>query len=430
MRIGIFTDAYHPDINGVVTSIKILEKEMKKRGHEVFVFSPSKHEPTENQNLYMLKSMPLFLAKEFDFRLAAFYSRDIAKQIKELNLDIVHTQSEFSLGLFGKIISRKFNIPFIHTYHTKWEEYMHYVTPIKGTRNIYPKRFARTFSKTFMRKAECIISPSKEVEKYLKYKCDIKNKPIYIIPTGIDIEPFNKDNFTEEFKLNLKKSIGINKDDKVILFLGRVGQEKSIDILMNNMPEILNKVDNTKFVLVGDGPALDSLKILSKELNISDKVIFVGRVPLEDVPKYYSIGDVFVNASTSETQGLTYVEAMSAGLPVVAKFAPNLAEFIHNGKNGLLIKNDKDLAKNIIKILTNQTLRNTLIKGGIETSIANSSVVFGDKLIEVYNQTIENYKLKQSDANKQDKINIISNNINNLRKKLSAITKIAKIKKG
>ena len=430
MKIGIFSDAYHPDINGVVTSIKILEKEMKKRGHEVFVFSPSKHEPTENQNLYMLKSMPLLLAKDFDFRLATFYSRDIAKQIKELNLDIIHTQSEFSLGLFGKIISRKFNIPFIHTYHTKWEEYMHYLVPIKGTRNIYPKRFARTLSRTFMRKAECVISPSKEVEKYLKYKCDIKNKPIFIIPTGIDIQPFNKNNFSEDFKNNLKTQIGLKTTDKVILFLGRVGNEKSIDIILKSMPEIFNKLSNTKFVIVGDGPAKSELEELSKSLKISDKTIFVGRVPLEDVPKYYSIGDVFVNASTSETQGLTYVEAMAASIPVVAKFAPNLTEFIKHGKNGLLIKNNKDFPKHIISVLTNKKLRDTLIAGGLNTSKENSSDIFGNKLVEVYTQTIENYKLKQSDVSKKEQKNIISRNILKLNKKLLNITKIAKIKKG
>lgn len=426
MRIGIFTDAYHPDINGVVTSIKILEKEMKKRGHEVFVFSPSKHEPTENQNLYMLKSMPLFLAKEFDFRIATFYSREIAKQIKELNLDIIHTQSEFSLGLFGKIISRKYKIPFIHTYHTKWEEYVHYITPVKGGRNIYPRRFARNFSKSFMRKAECVISPSKEIEKYLKYKCDIKNKPIYIIPTGIDIEPFKKENFTNTQKDDLKKFLGIDIKDNVILFLGRVGKEKSIDIIMNKMPEIFSKLPNTKFLIVGDGPALSELKDLSKSLNIEEKVIFTGRVPLEEVSKYYSIADIFVNASTSETQGLTYVEAMASGIPVVAKFAPNLAEFIKHGKNGLLIKNDNNFVKSIITVLTNDKIKNKLVIGGIKTSIENSSDIFGEKLIEVYTATIENYKLKNNFEDKKKNKNIISRNINNLKRKLFDISRIGK----
>ena len=153
MKIGIFTDTYHPDINGVVTSIRMLELEMKKRGHEVYIFSPSEHKPAEDENLYMLKSIPLIVAKKFNYRIATFYSRPIAKEIKDLNLDIIHTQSEFSLALFGKIISRKYSIPFLHTYHTMWEDYMHYLNPIKGGRGIYSKRFARRFSKNFMTKA-------------------------------------------------------------------------------------------------------------------------------------------------------------------------------------------------------------------------------------------------------------------------------------
>ena len=179
MKIGIFTDAYNPNVSGVVTSINMLEKEMRKRGHEVYIFAPSKStQPNDTQSLYMLKSMPLIVAKQYKNRIAAFYSRDIAKKIQDIGLDIIHTQSEFSLGLFAKIIARKYKIPFIHTYHTMWEDYIHYIIPIKGGRKIYTKRFARTFSKNFSTKAECIITPSKKTEKYLKYKCKIKNKPM------------------------------------------------------------------------------------------------------------------------------------------------------------------------------------------------------------------------------------------------------------
>lgn len=429
MRIGIFTDTYHPDINGVVTSIKMLEREMKKRGHEVYVFSPSKHEPTENENLYMLKSIPLFVAKKFKYRIAAFYSRTIAKEIKELNLDIVHTQSEFSLPLFGKIISRKFNIPFIHTYHTMWEDYMHYVVPVKGGRNIYPKRFARTFSKTFVRKAECIITPSKKTEKYLKYRCGVKNKPIYIIPTGIDIEPFNPSNYTEEDRNNLKKKIGINKDEKVILFLGRLAEEKSVDQIILSMPEIFKTLTNAKLVLVGEGPAKENLEILSQKLGLQDKIIFTGSVPWEKVSLYYSIGDVFVNTSTTETQGLTFIEAMASGVPVVAKYAPNLAEFIHNNENGLLIRGEKELPKAVISVLNNDKLKQKLVSNGFITASQNSSKEFGDKLIEVYTQVVENHKIKSSTKNKNEKKEAEKNSIFDLKKKLLNITKLAK-KKG
>lgn len=404
MKIGIFTDTYNPTVSGVVTSINMIEQEMKKRGHEVYVFAPSKSiQPNDNQSLYMLKSMPLLVARQYKNRLAAFYSRDIAKKIKEIGLDIVHTQSEFSVGLFGKIISRKFDIPFIHTYHTMWEDYLHYIIPVKGTRNIYPKRFARTLSRTFARKAECIITPSKKTEKYLKYKCKIKNKPIYIIPTGIDIEPFNSNNFSKEDRDNLKEKLGIKKDEKVILFLGRIGEEKSIDVIMENMPTIFKTIKNAKFLIVGDGPSKEPLEEQAKSLNISDKVIFTGKVPWNEVPKYYNLGDVFVNASLTETQGLTFIEAMAAGIPIVAKYAPNLTEFITNNKNGILVKKNADFSKAIVNVLTNKKLSQKLATNGLETAKSYSVQEFGDKLEMLYTEIIKNHQLRKTFSSKKEK---------------------------
>lgn len=426
MKIGIFTDTYLPSTSGVVTSIKMLEKEMKKRGHEVYIFAPSKSEPNEDQNLYMLKSMPLIVAKQYKNRVATFYSRDIAKKIKDLNLDIIHTQSEFSLGAFGKIISRKYDIPFIHTYHTMWEDYMHYIVPVKGTRNIYPKRFARTVSRNFVRKAECIITPSKKTEKYLKYKCKIKNKPIYIIPTGIDTKPFSKDNFSLEDKNKLKKSLGIKEDDKVILFLGRVAEEKSIDVIMNNMPTIFRAMPNAKFVICGVGPATESLKAQAKKLDIEDRVIFTGKIPWQDVPKYYNIGDVFVNASVTETQGLTFIEAMASSLPIVAKYAPNLSEFIHHNENGFLVKHDSDFAKSVISVLTNDNLREKLIANGLCTAKKYSIEEFGDKLELLYSEIIQSYKIKKSFESKEEKDNHLKKVYKTISDKLKSLTRIIK----
>ena len=430
MKIGIFTDVYCPDINGVVTSIRMLESEMKKRGHEVYIFSPSKHEPAEDEQLFMLRSMPLIVAKEFNFRVATFYSRTIAKEIKDLNLDIIHTQSEFSLGLFGKILSRKYKIPFIHTYHTMWEDYMHYVNPIKGGRGIYSKRFARTLSKNFMRKAECIITPSNKTRKYLKYKCKIKNKPIYAIPTGIDISPFDPKNFTTKQKQDLKMKYGIKDDEKVVLFLGRIGEEKSIDKIIEAMPELFSSVPKAKLVIVGDGPAKEALIEQVKKLNIEDRVVFTGSVPWENVPLYYSIGDVFVNASLTETQGLTFIEAMASGLPVVARYAPNIAEFIHTNENGILVRTEKELAKAIESVLTSNSLKEKLIKNGSITAKQNSSEVFGDRLVEIYNQVIESYKIKNSKDNKLAKERRIRRSLFKLNMKLYSITKINRKKKG
>lgn len=426
MKIGIFTDTYNPVTSGVVTSINMVEQELKKRGHEVYVFTTSKSvQPNENQTLYMLNSIPLLIAKQYKNRIATFYSREIAKQIKEIGLDIVHTQTEFSVGAFGKIISRKYDIPFIHTYHTMWEDYVHYISPIKG-RNIRLKRLARTFSRAFVRKAECVITPSNKTAKYLKYKCNVKNKPIYIIPTGIDIAPFKSSNFSLEEKNKLKESLGIKQDEKVILFLGRVASEKSIDVLMDVMPSIFKDHPNYKFLIVGDGPSKKSLEEQAKKLNIENKVIFTGKVPWNEVPKYYNLGDVFVNASITETQGLTFIEAMAAEVPVVAKYAPNLSEFIKNNKNGILVKKNSDFKNAIVDVIENKNLKETIIKGGNETAKEYSIEVFGDKLEMLYSEIIKLHKAKKELATKEEK-NVQKKTIyKRIREKLKILAKIKK----
>ncbi len=426
MKIGIFTDTYNPVTSGVVTSINMLEQEMKKRGHEVFVFTTSKSiQPNNNQTLYMLNSIPLLIAKQYKNRIATFYSREIAKQIKEIGLDIVHTQTEFSVGAFGKIISRKYDIPFIHTYHTMWEDYVHYISPLKG-RNIRLKRLARTISRAFVRKAECVITPSNKTAKYLKYKCKVKNKPIYVIPTGIDISPFKSSNFTEEERDNLKKSLGIKPNEKIILFLGRVASEKSIDVIMDIMPSIFEEHPDYKFLIVGDGPSKKDLEEQARKLNIDKNVIFTGKVPWNEVPKYYNIGDVFVNASITETQGLTFIEAMSAEIPVVAKYAPNLSEFIHTNKNGILVKKNSDFKKAIIDVIENENLRKTLIRGGNETAKEYSIEVFGDKLEMLYTEIIRLHKAKKELETKEEKNAQKKTIYKRIREKLKNLTRIKK----
>lgn len=394
MKIGIFSDTYHPDINGVVTSIKMLEKEMISRGHEVHIITPSKHEPTENQNLFMLKSIPLFVAKKYNYRIAGFYSREIAKQIRDLNLDVIHNQSEFSLGMFAKIIARKYDIPFVHTYHTMWEDYVHYIIPVKGKKSIFPKRFARTFSKTFVNKVDLIIAPSKKTEKYLKYRCKVKNKEILIIPTGLDLKPFNPSNYSAEELIQTKKELGINENDKVILFIGRIAEEKSVDVILKGFAEMLNKAKDMslKLVIVGDGPSLDELKNLAKNLQIDDKTIFTGRQPWEKIGLFYNIGDVFVNASTTETQGLTFIEAMAAKLPVIAKYDTNLDTIISNNKTGFFFRKDEEFAKIALKVLANPTLIEKVVENAFAQSQAFSVKVFGDRLEAAYAKAIENHE--------------------------------------
>ena len=372
MKIGIFTDAYNPVTSGVVTSINMVEQELKRRGHEVYIFTTSKSiQPNDHQSLYMLGSIPLLIAKQYKNRIATFYSREIAKQIKEIGLDIVHTQTEFRKKKKG--------------------------------RNIHLKRAARRISRGFVRKAECVITPSNKTAKYLKYRCNVKNKPIYVVPTGIDIKPFKKSNFTLEDKNKLKESLGIKADEKVILFLGRVAAEKSIDVILDQMPSIFEAHPNYRFLIVGTGPSENELKTQAKKLGIQDKVVFTGKVAWDQVPKYYNLADVFVNASVTETQGLTFIEAMAAEIPVVCKYAPNLSEFIHSGKNGLFVHKNSEFKDAIVKVIEDDNLSSTLVQGGNETAQEYSIEVFGDRLELLYSEIIKLHKSVESAQTKEEK---------------------------
>ena len=210
----------------------------------------------------------------------------------------------------------------------------------------------------------------------------------------------------------LKESIGISSDEKVILFLGRIADEKSIDVLIDQMPNVFEEYPKAKFVIVGYGPQEDQLKSQVKKLNLQDKVIFTGKIPWKDVPRYYNMADVFVNASLTETQGLTFIEAMASSLPVVCKYAPNLTEFITNEKNGIFIHNNDEYKDAIIRVLKDEKLRHTLITNGLDTANSLSSDKFGEKLETIYSEMIKLHKEK----NKKEKETIYKRIRNKLQK--------------
>jgi 1,2-diacylglycerol 3-alpha-glucosyltransferase len=187
MNIGIFTDTFCPQINGVVTSIRTLEKELSKKGHKVYIFTVSHPEIKKDcPNIFRLPSMPFIFLKSY--RVGVLYPLKVVRMVKQLKLDIIHTQTEFSLGLFGKLMAKRLNLPCIHTYHTMYEDYVHYAS--KGRLSIVTPRMAKQLSRIFCNHTHLVIAPTKKVEQILK-SYGVK-RPIVIIPTGIDLEPFKK----------------------------------------------------------------------------------------------------------------------------------------------------------------------------------------------------------------------------------------------
>jgi len=343
MNIGIFTDTYFPQINGVSTSTHLLERELTALGHNVSVFTTTDPKAAPEPHVYRMPSMPFAFLP--DRRVGLAYPPNVLMKIRKLKLDIVHTHTEFSLGVFGKVVSEFSRIPLVHTFHTMYEDYVHYVA---NGRLVSPK-MARNITRLFCNRAKAVITPAEKARDYL-LASGVK-RPVRVIPTGIDFGPFSPQTYGAGEIAELRRSLGVRPDERVILSLGRVAKEKSVDVLIRGMPEILTKLPNAKLVIVGDGPARPELQTLAANMGLENSVVFTGERPWTQIGRYYLIGDVFACASVTETQGLTYVEAMAAGLPVVAKFDRSIEKLVRNGETGYTFLNDDEFPALVTGVL-------------------------------------------------------------------------------
>ena len=307
MNIGIFTDSYFPQLSGVATSIKTLKDALEKQGHNVFIFTttdPHIKKGTVEANIFRFSSVPFISFTDRRVAFRGFF--EATKVAREVKLDIVHTQTEFALGMIGKYVAHQLKIPAIHTYHTMYEDYLHYVLNGHLLRPYHVKQFTNAYLKNM----DGVIAPSKRVEALLKrYKVNI---PMRVIPTGVDINSLNRPE-----TVDVRKELDIPDNVPVLLTLSRVAEEKKIDRILNAMPEILDEFPQTRLVIAGDGPDMEVLQEQVERLTLEDSVIFTGDIPHDDVGSYYKMADLFVSASDTETQGLTYIEALASGTKCV-----------------------------------------------------------------------------------------------------------------
>ena len=345
MRIGLFTDTYFPQVSGVATSIRTLKTELEKQGHAVFIFTTTDKDVNryEDWQIIRIPSVPFFAFKDRRFAYRGFTKAlEIAKQYQ---LDIIHTQTEFSLGLLGIWIARELKIPVIHTYHTQYEDYVHYIA--KGM--LIRPSMVKYLVRGFLHDVDGVICPSEIVRDLLsKYKVKVEKR---VIPTGIELAKFERPEIKEENLATLRSKLGINEDEKMLLSLSRISYEKNIQAVLVAFAQVLKEEDKVKLVVAGDGPYLDSLKEQAVQLQIQDQVIFTGMIAPSETALYYKAANFFISASTSETQGLTYLESLASGTPVIAHGNPYLDNLISDKMFGTLYYGEQDLAGAILEAL-------------------------------------------------------------------------------
>lgn len=376
MRVLITTDLFTTETNGVVTSIKNLVGELKKNGQEVKILTLSQEfKSHRNKNAYYIRSMPVKVYP--DVRMPMFYRHKYIREIIDWKPDVIHSQCEFFSFQFAEYISKMTGAPIVHTYHTLYEQYAHYLVPGKHLGNYTVKKF----SKKRLKNVSIIIAPTQKVKKTLSaYGIE---QEICVVPSGINLEQHKKV-LPKEERSAMRNALGIRDDEKVLINLGRLGDEKNLEELIYFFADVVAQHDDVKFLLVGDGPARKRLEHITKSLKIEEKIIFTGMVEPADVQKYYKLGDVFVSASTSETQGLTYVEAAANGLPLVCRSDLCLKEILKPGENGYEYTCKNDFLQKIDIFLADDALRK---KAGIrskEVADRFDKRHFGCAIEEVY----------------------------------------------
>lgn len=385
MRIGLFTDTYPPFINGVSTSVLMLKQGLEKLGHEVYVVTVNDESFSYKEEDGILK-IPSFPIGLMNFRQTGIYPIKAFNIIKKWKLDIIHSHTEFSIGTFARLISKQLNIPLVHTYHTMYEEYIYYIT--KGYFNSASKKLVEYLTLFLCDKTiDELIVPTEKTKELFKDKYKVK-RDVYVIPSGIDTTRFYKENIDKNEIINLKKDLGLKKTDFIVLYVGRIAKEKSIDFLINNFNSVLKRIPKAKMIIVGDGPDIKDLIDLTRKKGLENKIIFTGKAPWTDVPKYYSLCDLFVTASKTETQGLTVIEAMGASKPVVAIRDDSFELMITDKKDGLFFDDEKSYVDMIYEVYKNKKLRDEISFNARLTADKYSPYNYAKNVLKVYDKVI------------------------------------------
>jgi glycosyltransferase involved in cell wall biosynthesis len=383
LKIALVTDTYFPRINGVATSTQIFAEEFAKLGHEVHIYAPAfpnSIDDSENFKVYRFPSMYLFFDPEDRLGLPN-KDKKLVQQFIDNKYDIVHTQTPFTIGGPAVKWARKSGAKVVHTYHTLFAAYTeHYLWFLPKALGIW---YAESTSRRYCNSCDLLITPSTEMQNVLaSYRVQ---KPIEVIPTGIRLERFiGKDGN------RFRKMKGYQPEDKLLLFMGRVAEEKNIDFLLKVVDRLKNKVPHLKFLIAGEGAAKKRLEKMVDELQLQDVVHFAGYLSKEDWRDCYAGSDLFVFASVTETQGLVVTEAMAAGTPVVAVGEMGIKDVMASNKGGLVTKLDEDeFTDAVYRMMTDKALYEQKKSETLAEADKWSSTSMAKRMISAYEQLLK-----------------------------------------
>jgi len=381
MRIGIFTNNYLPNPYGVTGSIESFRKEFEKKGHTVYIFAPFWRGYTDkNPNVFRYPSISTNIKVKFPLPIP--YSRKMDNIIRNLDLDIIHSQHPNFLGVVAMKWARKKKIPLVFTWHTLYDRYTDFVpfVPSKLAAKWIIKKAVE-----YADKVDQVIVPTDSVKEIIQ-NWGIGNKNIQTIPSGIESDAYQDSN-----REKIRKNLQIKDDEILLLTVSRMTSEKNIEFLFNSVIGVLKKNKKVKFICVGGGYFAGGMKELVEKEGVSDRVFFTGEIGRDHVKDHYAAADMFVYASKSETQGMIISEAMYMHLPIVAVRATGVRDLVENNVNGFLVsENEEDFIEAIERLISDKELRDNFSqKSGEIAREKYISAKCADRLLAAYESLVK-----------------------------------------
>lgn len=390
MNIALFTETYLPYINGVVTHVKALKDGLEKMNHNVLIVTAD-----VNAKRHYIKDGVLWCpAKEvkkiYDYGVASPISLKRLRILKKFKPDIIHIHNEFGIGFSGVNIAKILKVPVVYTLHTMYDDYLYYITP----KRLLPvaQKISHKYLKYLANSATAITGPSLKVQEYLS-ECGVAKK-VNVVPNPVELDKFDISKVNKDRVNEIKGKY--NLDNKfIVTFCGRLGKEKSVDVLLEYFAKKVDRNDNIELFILGDGPSKDELVEISKQLKIDDIVTFAGRVEHDDLVNFYACCDLYVTTSLSDTNSISMLEAMALGLPVLHILDELNKGQVIEGVNGYIFNDADEMYQKMLDYKNMSDEDKHILKCSVIESVKKSGQEnLANYLLDVYNHL---------DSNKTDK---------------------------
>lgn len=355
LRVAMVSNNYFPFVSGVSVSVDRLRRGLSELGHTLQLYVPRYREAWQDDAA--IKRIPTLMAfgEKREFRLTNPFNARFRRYLRAFKPDIIHVHHPFWLGSMGLLMGRRLKVPVVYTYHTRLEHYAHFV-PLPSV--LFRNLISHYLIKRFSNGCQGVIVPTYSAEEYLRM-IGVKT-PTLVQPTGIDFARFQQ--VDESSLAALRGQLGIQPAQTILVSVSRISQEKNIGFMLDSLAELKQQGhDDLHLLLIGEGPDRQTIQQQIEHLGLADDVTLAGAVPPEKMALYYHLGDMFVFASTSETQGMVILEAMAAGMPVVAVRSSGIDDVVREGFNGYKTpQNRQAWGRRILTLAGDETLRQTL----------------------------------------------------------------------